>query len=107
MRKKLILWVRPGVFEVRASPLLPSKELINDDFPTLERPRKAISGRLPSTQWSRSKALLTNSALVIFTKSSSYRIDSNLLSHTAKRCRRHRDQLTNRPNALCSRHYVS
>src|SRR3954470_19371778 len=41
--KKLMLRVRPGVELVRAS-LVPTSELITLDFPTLERPRKAISG---------------------------------------------------------------
>ena len=38
-----MLRVRPGVELVRAS-LVPTRELITLDFPTLERPRKAISG---------------------------------------------------------------
>ena len=36
--------MRPGVFEVRASPFLPTSALISDDLPTFERPAKAISG---------------------------------------------------------------
>src|SRR5580700_8593126 len=40
-----MLRVRPGVELVRAS-LVPTRELIRLDLPTLERPRKAISGRL-------------------------------------------------------------
>src|ERR1700694_727035 len=40
-----ILRVRPGVELVRAS-LVPTRELITLDLPTLERPRNAISGRL-------------------------------------------------------------
>src|SRR5471032_3213095 len=35
--------VRPGVFEVRASPLWPTSALIRLDLPTLDRPAKAIS----------------------------------------------------------------
>src|SRR5262249_54078304 len=35
--------VRPGVCEVRASPLRPVSALIRLDLPTLERPAKAIS----------------------------------------------------------------
>ena len=36
--------LRSGVFDVRASPFLPTSALIRDDLPTLERPAKAISG---------------------------------------------------------------
>ena len=36
--------MRPGVFDVRASPLRPTSALISDDLPTFERPAKAISG---------------------------------------------------------------
>src|SRR5271155_1945445 len=43
--KKLMLRVRPGVELVRAT-LSPTRELMTLDLPTLERPRKAISGRL-------------------------------------------------------------
>src|SRR5580698_2817558 len=43
--KKLIARVRPGVELVRAT-LSPTRELMTLDLPTLERPRKAISGRL-------------------------------------------------------------
>src|SRR5690606_6557460 len=42
--KKLSSCVRPGVFDVRARPLWPVSALMSDDFPTLERPAKAISG---------------------------------------------------------------
>src|ERR1700733_13804265 len=42
--KKINSWVRPGVFEVRASALRPVSALISEDLPTLERPAKAISG---------------------------------------------------------------
>ena len=45
-----MLWVRPGVFEVRASPLRRRSELIRDDLPTLDRPRKEISGLTSATQ---------------------------------------------------------
>src|SRR5229473_480680 len=38
-----MLRVRPGVLLVRAS-FAPTNELMTLDFPTLERPRKAISG---------------------------------------------------------------
>src|SRR5712675_2375529 len=41
--KKMSSWVRPGVFEVRASALRLVSALIRLDLPTLERPAKAIS----------------------------------------------------------------
>ena len=62
-----MLGVRPGVLEVRASPFRISKEFINEDLPTFERPRNATSGRPSLTQWAGAKALFTNSAEVIFT----------------------------------------
>src|SRR5882762_10243681 len=79
MSKKFNDWVRPGVFDVRARPRVLSRELMMLDFPTLERPMKAISGfasRGQSLSW---KELFRNSALVIlifdeslgFTQSSS------------------------------------
>ena len=36
--------MRPGVFETRASVLRLVRALRSEDFPTLERPAKAISG---------------------------------------------------------------
>src|SRR5688572_19748093 len=66
MVKKFSDCVRPGVEEVRARPRTESRELIRLDLPTLERPRKAISGlgsRGQSASW---KALFRNSALVTF-----------------------------------------
>ena len=44
-----MLRVRPGVELVRAS-LVPTRELMTLDLPTLERPRKAISGRIGSRE---------------------------------------------------------
>src|ERR1700692_1073177 len=44
--KKISCWVRPGVFEVRASARRPVSALIKLDLPTLERPANAISGAL-------------------------------------------------------------
>jgi hypothetical protein len=67
MRKKFMLCVRPGVLEVRARPLRLRSELISEDFPTFERPKNAISGRRSATQCELSKALLINSADLIFT----------------------------------------
>src|SRR2546425_11092066 len=66
MRKKFSDCVRPGVDDVRARPRTPSRELIKLDFPTFERPRKAISGLQSPGQSVSSNALLMNSALVTF-----------------------------------------
>jgi len=41
----LIDCVLPGVLDVRAKPFRFNKELRRLDFPTFERPRKAISGK--------------------------------------------------------------
>jgi hypothetical protein len=41
--KKINSWVRPGVWEVRASALRPVSALIRLDLPTLERPANATS----------------------------------------------------------------
>lgn len=61
-----MLCVLPGVFDVRAKPFRCSKELMSEDFPTFERPRNAISGKPSVVQCSSEKALLMNSAEVIF-----------------------------------------
>ena len=61
-----MLCVLPGVFEVRARPLRWSSEFISEDFPTLDRPRKEISGRPSVVQCSLANALFTNSADKIF-----------------------------------------
>ena len=42
--------VRPGVFEVRASPLRAASRLSSVDLPTFERPAMAISGGPPARQ---------------------------------------------------------
>ena len=57
--KKLMLRVRPGVELVRAS-LVPTRELIRLDFPTLERPRKATSGTDGAGKCVTSVAAATN-----------------------------------------------
>jgi len=75
IEKKFNDWVLPGVEEVRARPRTASKELITLDFPTLDRPRKAISGLKSAGQSASVKALLMNSALVTFIRSL---IDSDL-----------------------------
>jgi hypothetical protein len=66
IKKKLMLCVLPGVFDVRAKPFRCKSELISDDLPTFERPRKAISGSLSVVQCSRLNALLTKLTLEIF-----------------------------------------
>ena len=77
MRKKLMLCVLPGVLDVRAKPLRCSKELISEDFPTFERPKKAISGNPSVVQCSSAKALLINSVEVIFIFQRQYWIRNN------------------------------
>src|SRR5271169_5350013 len=54
-----MVWVRPGVLLVFAI-LSPMSELIRLDFPTLERPRKAISGALGAGNCLGSAAEVTN-----------------------------------------------
>src|SRR5215831_5739085 len=66
MLKKFNDCVRPGVDDVRAKPRTLSRELIRLDLPTLERPRKAISGFTSSGQSVFLNALVTNSAVLIF-----------------------------------------
>src|SRR6201995_2602270 len=48
--KKLIARVRPGVDETFAS-RDPKRELISEDFPTFDRPRKATSGAPNGFAW--------------------------------------------------------
>src|ERR1700730_16793623 len=62
--KKLILRVRPGVELVRAS-FAPTSALITLDLPTLERPRKAISGRLGAGKCDTSVAAARNRARIL------------------------------------------
>src|SRR5205807_8169032 len=59
--KKLMLRVRPGVELVFAT-LLPSRELITLDLPTLERPRNAISGKSGAGNWRASLTATMNRA---------------------------------------------
>ena len=54
-----MLRVRPGVELVLAS-LLPTSELMTLDFPTLDRPRKATSGRTGAGKWPTSVAAIRN-----------------------------------------------
>src|SRR5215813_7607148 len=65
--KKLMLRVRPGVELVRAS-FAPTSELITLDLPTLERPRKAISGRLGAGKCETSVAAARNRAKTLMLK---------------------------------------
>src|SRR5437660_10298597 len=59
--KKLMLRVRPGV-ELLLATLLPSRELMTLDLPTLERPRNAISGRSGAGHWRASVTAIVNRA---------------------------------------------
>src|SRR6185295_18364224 len=72
MSKKFSDWVRPGVDEVRARPRTLSRQLMRLDLPTLERPRKAISGFKSRGQSSSLNALLRNSAVTTFIKGRSF-----------------------------------
>ena len=65
--KKLMLRVRPGVELVRAS-LVPTNELMTLDLPTLDRPKKAISGRLGTGKWETSVAEAKNRARTLMLK---------------------------------------
>ena len=75
-----MLCVLPGVFEVLAKPFFCKSELRSDDFPTLERPRKEISGFASLVQCSRENALLINSAEVIFIKAAKFKLDHKEIS---------------------------
>src|SRR5258707_1804522 len=57
--KKLMLRVRQGVELVRAS-FVPTSELITLDFPTFDRPRKAISGNSTAGKCAASVAAARN-----------------------------------------------
>ena len=57
--------VLPGVAEVMANPLWLVSILMREDFPTLLRPMKAYSGRLPSGHFRTSVLLMTNFALLM------------------------------------------
>jgi hypothetical protein len=64
--KKLMSRVQPGVLLVRARFFFRVMVLMSEDFPTLDLPAKAISGRMPSGYWEGRVADLTNSADTIF-----------------------------------------
>src|ERR1700751_1526707 len=59
--KKLMLRVRPGV-ELVFAILVPRRELMTLDLPTLERPRNAISGSAGAGKWLTSLADIRNRA---------------------------------------------
>jgi hypothetical protein len=65
MRKWLMSCVLPGVLEVLASLLWLVSILMRDDFPTLERPMNAYSGRSGLGQPSTVGLLMRYVALVI------------------------------------------
>src|SRR5712671_3153984 len=65
--KKLILRVRPGIELVRAS-FAPTSALITLDLPTLERPRKATSGRLGAGKCDTSVAAARNRARILMSQ---------------------------------------
>src|ERR1051325_635572 len=78
--KKLSDCVRPGVEDVRARPRTESRELIRLDLPTLERPKKAISGFASRGQSASVNALLRNSAVTTFIVFSAASADLCVLS---------------------------
>ena len=63
--KWLISWVFPGFPEVFAKLFLLTKELIREDFPTLDLPIKAYSARVGAGHFFMSVLLITNSAFLI------------------------------------------
>jgi hypothetical protein len=66
MGKKLINCVLPGVLLTFTSPFRPTKELISEDFPTLDRPANAISGNEDIGNCFGSAAEIRNFAEVTF-----------------------------------------
>ncbi len=56
-------WVFPGVCEVFASPLWKVRELMREDFPTLDRPMKANSGKRAGGQVLKSVLLVMKRAM--------------------------------------------
>ncbi len=61
-----MLCVRPGVFDVLARLFLTRSELMRDDFPTFDRPRKDTSGRMSAGHCKLVNELFINSADTIF-----------------------------------------
>jgi hypothetical protein len=68
-----MLRVRPGVLLVRAN-FVPTKELITLDFPTFDRPRKAISGTPGAGNCVRSLAESMKRANILILTVSSVRV---------------------------------
>src|SRR4051794_23877185 len=66
MMKKLISFVKPGVAETFASPFFPARTLSREDLPTLDRPINANSGKVSGGHESKSGALTSNIADVMF-----------------------------------------
>src|SRR4030043_2370078 len=66
-RKKLIVWVRPGLELVLARFFCFTRALIKEDFPTFDFPAMATSGKSPVGYSEGLVALLIKSAEVIFT----------------------------------------
>ena len=58
-------WVFPGFCEVIARPFFPVSMLMREDFPTLDRPMKAYSGRRLSGHLRTWLLLMTKVALLI------------------------------------------
>ncbi len=54
--------VRPGVVLVFTNRLRSMRVLIREDFPTLDRPANAISGKIAGGYWDGLTALFTNTA---------------------------------------------
>src|SRR6266853_38048 len=67
LSRSLLLRVRPGVELVRAS-FVPTSALITLDLPTLERPRKATSGRLGAGKCDTSVAAARNRARILMSQ---------------------------------------
>src|SRR4030088_1975747 len=81
--KKLIMGVRPGVELVRAS-FAPTSALITLDLPTLERPRKAISGRLGAGKCDTSVAAARNRARILMSQCAMSRRDWQARKRTSR-----------------------
>ncbi len=81
IRKKLMRRVRPGVLLVTASPFRPTSRLRSDDFPTLDRPAKATSGRPSRGNCAGAAALLLCSLTVATIKRNEVWRDGGTLWH--------------------------
>jgi hypothetical protein len=61
--------------ETRANPFFPASAFSNEDFPTFDRPMNASSGNVSSGHESRSGALHSKTADVIFIKAHNARLE--------------------------------